>query len=78
MKKMGGLSSLLDKLPAQFAQAGQLQGGVEDKAVRRIEGIINSMTLLRTRQAGTPQGLPQASDRRRRRACDGAGRSIAC
>lgn len=45
MRKMGGLSSMLEKLPAQFAQAAQqLQGGAEDKAVRRIEGIINSMT----------------------------------
>jgi signal recognition particle subunit SRP54 len=32
MKKMGGLTSLMDKLPAQFAQAaGQLQGGVEER-----------------------------------------------
>ncbi|MGB7991632.1 MAG: signal recognition particle protein [Candidatus Methylophosphatis roskildensis] len=47
MRKMGGLSSLLDKLPAQFAQAaGQMQGGVEEKSIRRIEGIINSMTPL--------------------------------
>ena len=45
MRKMGGLSSLMDKLPAQFAQAaGQMPAGVEDKAVGRIEGIINSMT----------------------------------
>jgi signal recognition particle subunit SRP54 len=45
MRKMGGLSSLLDKMPAQFAQMAQQAGGaVEDKAVGRIEGIINSMT----------------------------------
>lgn len=45
MRKMGGMSSLMDKLPAQFAQAaGQLPVGTEDKMVRRIEGIINSMT----------------------------------
>ncbi|MEW5888784.1 MAG: signal recognition particle protein [Pseudomonadota bacterium] len=45
MRKMGGLSALMDKLPAQFAQAAQAaQGQVEDKAIRRIEGIINSMT----------------------------------
>ncbi len=45
MRKMGGMSSLMDKLPAQFAQAaGQLPAGSEDKMVRRIEGIINSMT----------------------------------
>jgi signal recognition particle subunit SRP54 len=45
MRKMGGMSSLLDKMPAQFAQMAQQAGGaVEDKAIGRIEGIINSMT----------------------------------
>jgi len=45
MRKMGGLSSLLEKLPAQFGQMAQQAGGaVEDKSIRRIEGIINSMT----------------------------------
>ena len=45
MRKMGGLSALMDKLPAQFAQAAQAaQGQIEDKSIRRIEGIINSMT----------------------------------
>ena len=45
MRKMGGISSLLDKLPAQFGQMAQQAGGaVEDKSIRRIEGIINSMT----------------------------------
>jgi signal recognition particle subunit SRP54 len=45
MRKMGGLSSMMEKLPAQFSQAaGQLPAGGEEKAVARIEGIINSMT----------------------------------
>jgi signal recognition particle subunit SRP54 len=45
MRSMGGMGALLDKLPAQFgAMAQQAGGAVEDKAVRRIEGIINSMT----------------------------------
>jgi signal recognition particle subunit SRP54 len=45
MRKMGGISSLLDKLPAQFGQmAQQASGAVDDKSIRRIEGIINSMT----------------------------------
>lgn len=45
MRKMGGLSTFMDKLPAQFAQAAQ--GADLDRAereVRRMEGIINSMT----------------------------------
>ena len=45
MRKMGGLSSMMDKLPAQFAQAAsQMPAGGEEKAISRIEGIINSMT----------------------------------
>lgn len=45
MKKMGGITSLIDKLPAQFgAQLGQAAGAMNDKSVCRLEGIINSMT----------------------------------
>jgi len=65
---MGGITSMLDKLPAQFAQAAsQMQGGAEDKAVRRIEGIINSMTPL---ERSKPE-LLKAS--RKRRIATGAG-----
>jgi len=71
MRKMGGLSSMLDKLPAQFAQAaGQLQGGVEEKAIGRIEGIINSMTPL---ERAKPE-LLKAS--RKRRIAAGAGVTV--
>ncbi len=68
VRKMGGLSGLLDKLPAQFAQAAQQAGSqVEDKAVRRIEGIIDAMTPL---ERGKPE-LIKAS--RKRRIATGAG-----
>lgn len=68
MRKMGGMSALVDKLPAQFAQAaGQMPAGGEDKAVGRIEGIINSMTLL---ERSKPD-LIKAS--RKRRIALGAG-----
>ena len=68
MRKMGGVSSMLDKLPAQFAQAAsQLPVGGEDKIVRRIEGIINSMTPL---ERSKPE-LLKAS--RKRRIAVGAG-----
>ena len=68
MRKMGGMSALMDKLPAQFAQAaGQLQGGVEDKMVRRVEGIINSMTPA---ERAKPE-IIKAS--RKRRIAAGAG-----
>ena len=44
MNKMGGLAALADKLPAQLVghiQPAQLQDGTQ---LKRIEGIINSMT----------------------------------
>jgi signal recognition particle subunit SRP54 len=43
MRKMGGLASLVDKLPAQLAQAAQAPG-MDEKHLRRVEGIIDSMT----------------------------------
>jgi signal recognition particle subunit SRP54 len=68
MRKMGGLTSMLDKLPAQFAQmAGQMPAGVEDKTIRRIEGIVDSMTPAERRK---PE-LIKAS--RKRRIAAGAG-----
>ncbi|MFL6675088.1 MAG: signal recognition particle protein [Massilia sp.] len=45
MKKMGGMANLLDKLPAQFQQAaGNANMDQADKQVRRMVGIIDSMT----------------------------------
>ena len=68
MRKMGGISSMMDKLPAQFAQAAnQMQAGGEEKAIGRIEGIINSMTPS---ERNKPE-LLKAS--RKRRIAMGAG-----
>jgi signal recognition particle subunit SRP54 len=45
MKKMGGMAGLIDKLPAQFQQAaGGANMDQADKQVRRMCGIIDSMT----------------------------------
>jgi signal recognition particle subunit SRP54 len=45
MKKMGGMSGLLDKLPAQFQQAASgANMDQAEKQVRRMCGIIDSMT----------------------------------
>ncbi len=44
MKKMGGLSALADKLPGGLAQMAGAAPQMDDKVIRRIEGIINSMT----------------------------------
>ena len=67
MKKMGGLSALVDKLPGNLAQMAQNAPDVDDKAVRRIEGIINSMTP----KERTKPELIKAS--RKRRIATGAG-----
>ena len=51
MKKMGGLSSLMDKLPTQMtAKAGQPDMDKAERDMRRMEGIINSMTPLERRK----------------------------
>jgi signal recognition particle subunit SRP54 len=45
MRRMGGLGSLMDKLPAQLTQsAGKVDPRMADRQVRRMEGILNSMT----------------------------------
>jgi len=68
MKKMGGLSSLMDKLPAELAaKAGQADMNKAEKDVRRMEGIINSMTPLERKKPD----LIKAS--RKRRIAAGAG-----
>jgi signal recognition particle subunit SRP54 len=68
MKKMGGLSSLIDKLPTELAaKAGQADLGKAEKDVRRMEGIINSMTQLERQKPD----LIKAS--RKRRIAAGAG-----
>jgi len=51
MKQMGGLGSLMDKLPAAMAaKAGQVDVGRVEKEVKRKEGIIQSMTPLERRK----------------------------
>ncbi len=51
MKQMGGLSSLMDKLPAAMAaKAGQMDMGRVEKDMQRKVGIIHSMTPLERRK----------------------------
>jgi signal recognition particle subunit SRP54 len=69
MRKMGGIASLVDKLPTQIAQAAQ-GAQVSDKQVARIEGIINSMTAAERRNPG----IIKAS--RKRRIAAGSGVTV--
>ncbi|MEP7069433.1 MAG: signal recognition particle protein [Usitatibacter sp.] len=67
MKKMGGIASLSDKLPAQLTNMAQASPELQEKALKRTEAIINSMTPLERRK---PE-LLKAS--RKRRIAAGAG-----
>ncbi|MEO7335255.1 MAG: signal recognition particle protein [Caldimonas sp.] len=71
MKKMGGLAGLMDKLPSQLTgKAGNMAPADMDRAerdVRRMEGIICSMTPLERRKPD----LLKAT--RKRRIATGAG-----
>ena len=68
MKQMGGLSSLMDKLPSQLtAKAGSLDMDKAEKDIKRKEGIIQSMTPLERRK---PE-LIKAT--RKKRIANGAG-----
>jgi signal recognition particle subunit SRP54 len=70
MKKMGGLAALADKLPGNLAQLAQGAPQMEDKTIRRIEGIIDSMTP----QERTRPEIIKAS--RKRRIAAGAGVTV--
>jgi len=67
MKKMGGLGSLADKLPVQLTQMAQQSPELQERQLRRTEGIINAMTPAERRK---PE-LIKAS--RKRRIAAGAG-----
>jgi signal recognition particle subunit SRP54 len=68
MSRMGGLSGMLDKLPAQFQQAAAgADMSKAEKQVRRMQAIISSMT---PGERGKPE-LIKAS--RKRRIAAGAG-----
>ncbi|MGD0492405.1 MAG: signal recognition particle protein [Steroidobacteraceae bacterium] len=68
LQKMGGMSALLDKLPAQLqANAAAAAGQVNPKAVKRQMGIIDSMTPRERRRPELIDGS------RKRRIAAGAG-----
>ena len=69
MRKMGGMQGLLDKLPSELARAAQ-GSQVDDRQIRRLEGIINSMT---PQERAKPEVLKAS---RKRRIAAGAGVSV--
>lgn len=66
MKKMGGVSAMMEKLPAQLSQAAA-GAKIDDRAINRTEAIINSMTPL---ERAKPEILKAT---RKRRIAAGAG-----
>jgi signal recognition particle subunit SRP54 len=69
MRKMGGLTAMLDKLPAELARAAQ-GTAVDERRIARVEGIINSMTPA---ERAKPEILKAS---RKRRIATGAGVSV--
>jgi signal recognition particle subunit SRP54 len=68
MKNMGGLSSLMDKLPSEMAaKASHMDMDKAERDIRRKEGIIHSMTIKERRKPD----LIKAT--RKRRIAAGAG-----
>jgi signal recognition particle subunit SRP54 len=70
LQKMGGVSALLDKLPAAAAQKGGVNADQGDRDLRRQIAIINSMTRKERRTPGIIDGS------RRRRIAAGSGTQV--
>jgi signal recognition particle subunit SRP54 len=67
VRKLGGLSAVMDKLPTQLAGKAAAKGDQADKELKRQIAIIDSMTRQERRQSGIIDGS------RRRRIAAGAG-----
>ncbi|MBI3771319.1 MAG: signal recognition particle protein [Gammaproteobacteria bacterium] len=67
MQKMGGVASLMDKLPGVGGMSKDLKEQVNDKDFNRIEAIINSMTPSERRNPDIIKGS------RKRRIAAGSG-----
>ena len=70
MRKMGGMTSLLDKLPGMANIPDQVKGQLSDKEFVRIEAIINSMTPKERRFPDLIKGS------RKRRIAAGSGTQV--
>ncbi|MCE3243394.1 MAG: ffh [Deltaproteobacteria bacterium] len=71
IKKMGSMSSLLELIPGGKKLASQVDADKAEKELKRVEAIINSMTLQERRSPAILNGS------RRRRIAQGSGTSVA-
>ena len=70
MKKMGGMMSMLDKLPRAKNLPEHVKNQVDDKMFIKMEAIINSMTL---KERANPEIIKGS---RRRRIAQGSGTQV--
>ena len=71
IKKMGSMGSLLELIPGGKKLASQVDADKAEKELKRVEAIINSMTLQERRTPAILNGS------RRRRIAQGSGTSVA-
>ncbi|MDE0028979.1 MAG: signal recognition particle protein [Deltaproteobacteria bacterium] len=70
IKKMGSIGGLLDMVPGGRKLTQQVDMGQAEKELKRVEAIINSMTLKERRNPALLNGS------RRRRIADGSGTTV--
>jgi signal recognition particle subunit SRP54 len=70
IKKMGSMSSLLEMIPGGNKLASQVDPGKAEQELKRVEAIINSMTLEERRNPAILNGS------RRRRIAQGSGTTV--
>ena len=60
MRNMGGLENLMSKMPGELGQISkQIPEGTAEKAMGKVEAIINSMTPKERAQPRPAQSQPQ-------------------
>jgi len=70
MQNMGGMAGLIDKLPGMPGMADKLKDKVNDREMRRMVGIINSMT---PKERAFPEIIKGS---RKRRIAEGSGLQV--
>jgi len=70
MQRMGGIGSMMDKLPGMSAVSSEAKEQLNDKLLARQIGIINSMTMKERRFPDLIKGS------RKKRIADGCGQDI--
>ena len=70
MRNMGGMMSMMDKLPGMGNMTAQVKDKANDKSFNQMEAIINSMTPLERSKPDTIKGS------RKRRIAMGSGTQI--